>query len=91
MKEGLFPSYHWSPLGLFQTTLSSVKANHKDDVDSCLQECLTLWLSKADKVTESGCPTWDSLASALNKINENFTAERKFSEELEVVLHNIHL
>ena len=86
LKKGLFPSYHWSPLGLqlnlLQPTLSSIKANHKDDVDSCLQECLTLWLSKANKVSESEGPTWDSLASALNKINENFTAEKikEFSE-----------
>ena len=88
LKKGLFPNHRWSPLGLqlglLQPTLSTIKANHRDDVESCLQECLTLWLSKADKVTESGGPTWDSLASALNKIDENFTAEKitEFSEEL---------
>ena len=87
LKKGLFPSHRWSPLGLqlglLQPTLSDIKANHRDDVESCLQECLTLWLSKADKVTESGGPTWDSLADALHKIGENFTAEKimEFSEK----------
>ena len=89
LKKGLFPNHRWSPLGLqlglLQPTLSTIKANHRDDVESCLQECLTLWLSKGDKVTESGGPTWDSLVSALNKIDENFTAEKikEFSEEVE--------
>ena len=97
LKKGLFPNHRWSPLGLqlglLQPTLSTIKANHKDDVESCLLECLTLWLRKADKVTESGGPTWDSLASALNKLGENATADKikEFSEELEFVLHNIHL
>ena len=44
-------------------------------------------------MTESGGPTWDSLASALNKIDENFTAEKikEFSEEVEFALHNIYI
>ena len=42
----------------------------------CLQKCLTLWLNKADKVTENGGPTLDSLADALKKIEETFTAEK---------------
>ena len=93
LKQSHFLSYHWSPLSLLQPTLSTIKANHRDDVESCLQECLTLWLRKANKVTESGGPTWDSLASALNKIEENFTAEKikKISEELEFVFHIMHL
>ena len=87
LKQGCFPSHRWFPLGLqlglLQPTLSTIKANHRDDVESCLQECLTLWLSKADKVTESGGPTWDSLASALNKLGENATADKitEFSKE----------
>ena len=95
LKKGLFPSHRWSPLGLqlglLQPTLSTIKANHRDDVESCLQECLTLWLSKADKVTESGGPTWDSLSSALDKIDENFTAEKitEFSEELKKQMNYI--
>ena len=75
----------WSTTGTvtnLQSTLSDIRAKHKDDPESCLQDCLTLWLSKADKVTESGGPTWDSLADALHKIGENFAAEKimEFSE-----------
>ena len=97
LKKGLFPSHRWSPLGLqlglLQPTLSDIRAKYRDDPENCLQECLTLWLSKADKVTESEGPTWDSLASAFNKLGENATADKikEFSEELEFVLHNIHL
>ena len=80
LKQGCFPSHRWSPLGLqlglLQPTLSDIRAKYRDDPESCLQECLTLWLSKADKVTESGGPTWDSLSSALNKLGENATANR---------------
>ena len=87
LKKGLFPSHRWSPLslqlGLLQPTLSDIRAKYREDPESCLQECLTLWLGKADKVTESGGPTWDSLADALHKIGENFAAEKiiGFSEK----------
>ena len=80
LKKGLFPNHRWSPLGLqlglLQPTLSDIRAKYRDDPESCLQECLTLWLSKADKVTESGDPTWDSLADALHKIGENVVADK---------------
>ena len=91
LKQVRFPNHKWFPLGLqlglLSSTLKDIEANHKDDVRRCLQECLTLWLSKADKVTESGGPTWDSLASALRNIEENFGAEKitefskKFNDE----------
>ena len=80
LKQGCFPSHRWSPLGLqlglLQPTLSDIRAKYRDDPENCLQECLTLWLSKTDNVTESGGPTWDSLASALNKLGENSTANK---------------
>ena len=80
LKQGCFPSHRWShlglQLGLLQPTLSDIRAKYSNDPESCLQECLTLWLSKADNVTESGGPTWDSLASALNKLGENATADK---------------
>ena len=88
LKQVHFPNHKWFPLGLqlglLSPTLKDIEANHKDDVGRCLQECLTLWLSKADKVTESGGPTWDSLAGALYKIGENFAAEKimEFSKKL---------
>ena len=88
MKQGYFPSHRWSPLGLqlglLQPTLLSIRTKYRDDPESCLQECLTLWLSKADKVTESGCPSWDTLVDALKTIEEIFAAEqiKEFSENL---------
>ena len=67
---------------LFTIHKPSIEANHKKDVRRCFQECLTLWLSKAEKVSESGDPTLDSLIDALNTIEETFTAEKikEFSE-----------
>ena len=86
MKQGFFPNDRWSPLGLqlglLQPTLSAIRAKHRDDPESCLQDCLTRWLSKVDSVTKSGGPTWDSLASALEIIGEVSTGEKikEFSE-----------
>ena len=87
LKKVRFPYYKWFPLGLqlglLSPTLKDIEANHKDDVRRCLQECLTLWLSKADKVTDNGGSTWDSLADALCNIEENFAAKKimEFSEK----------
>ena len=91
MKQSKFPDHRWSPLGLqlglLQPTLSHIRVEYKDDPESCLRECLTLWLNKADEVTESGGSTWDSLADALHKIGEDFAAEtirafsKKFNDE----------
>ena len=88
LKQGYFPSHRWSPLGLqlglLQPTLSDIRTKYRDDPESCLQECLTQWLNKADKVIESGGPTWDSLTDALKKIEQVFAAEqiKEFSENL---------
>ena len=91
LKQGHFPNHKWSPLGqqlgLLPYTLSCIKTNHKDDT-RCLQECLTLWLNKSDKVKESGGPTLDSLVNALKKMKE-FTAAEKletFSKKLFILL-----
>ena len=80
LKQGYFPSHRWSPLGLqlglLQPTLLNIRTKYRDDPESCLQECLTLWLSKADKVIENGGPTWNSLTDALKTIEEMFSAEQ---------------
>ena len=80
LKQVRFPNHKWFPLGLqlglLSPTLKDIEANHKDDVRRCLQECLTLWLSKADKVTDNGGSTWDSLADALRNTEETFVAEK---------------
>ena len=98
LKQVLFPNHKWFPLGLqlglLSPTLKDIEANHKDDVRRCLQECLTLWLSKADKVTDNGGSTWDSLADALRNIEENFAAEKimEFSEKFnDRYVRTVHL
>ena len=89
LNQGCFSTHRWSPLGLhlglLQPTLSNIRTKCRDDPENCLQECLTLWLSKADKVTESGGPTLDSLAGALSKLGENACADKikEFSEEIQ--------
>ena len=54
-------------------------------MESCLRECLTQWLRKADKVTENEGPTRKSLVHALHKIEENFAAKKimEFSEKFD--------
>ena len=54
----------------------TIGAKCREDPENYLQECLTRWLSKADIVTNSGGPTWDSLASGLEKIREVSAAEK---------------
>ena len=78
LKGAYFPSDKWSSLGLNlglqHSTLTTIEANHKGDVERCLRECLTEWLNQADNVNESGGPTLDSLAGALMKIRQNAAA-----------------
>ena len=67
----------WYTTGsILPPTLEDIEVKHKDDVGRCLQECLTLWLNKADKVKESGGPKLNSLVNALEMIDENFAAEK---------------
>ena len=98
LKKVRFPNHRWFPLGLqlglLSPTLEDIKANNNENVESCLQKCLTLWLKKADKVTESGGSTWDSLADALRNIDENFAAEKimEFSEKFnDRYVRTVHL
>uniref|UniRef100_A0A1X7TCQ3 Death domain-containing protein n=1 Tax=Amphimedon queenslandica TaxID=400682 RepID=A0A1X7TCQ3_AMPQE len=63
-------------LGLSFTTLDVITRNNKGDVESCLRECLTKWLQKADKVQETkGGPSIYSLVSALRGLGENGVAD----------------
>ena len=78
MRESYFPNHRWFPLGLqlglLQPTLTEIEANHRDDVERCLHECLTKWLSRTDKVDKNGGPTMNCLVDALKKIGEVATA-----------------
>ena len=63
-------------LGLLKPTLDTIEDEHRHNVSRCLLECISQWLSKADKVIKKGEPTWDSLASALRNIGEDAAAKK---------------
>lgn len=50
-------------LGLLNPTLEKIKAEYKNDVESCKDEMLKEWLSKRDECS----PSWSSLVAALKK------------------------
>ena len=79
LKKSNFSPQSWFSLGLnlglSKPRLNYIEAEHNKNASQCLQECLSQWLSKADKVIEKGEPTWDSLASALRNIGEVAAAE----------------
>ena len=62
-------------LGLLMDTLKTIEAQYGKDVSRCLLECLSLWLQRVDKVDERGGPNWDTLANALSKVGERFSAD----------------
>ena len=62
-------------LGLLMDTLKTIEAQYEKDVSRCLLECLSLWLQRVDKVDERGGPNWDTLANALSKVGERFSAD----------------
>ena len=57
-------------LGLYRDTLDAIEAKYKDDVDSCLLECLIRWLKKVDNVVNKGGPNWILLTNSLRDIDE---------------------
>ena len=78
--ESSFSRSRWLPLGLqlglLPHTLEEIRAKYNDDPEKCFYECLIRWLRGVDKVNESGGPTMESLANALNKIEEGFVATK---------------
>ena len=72
-----FPEVKWFKfglnLGLLYPTLEAIDANHRGNTSRCLMECLSKWLRKADKNLYP--PTWQTLASALRKLDAHAVAE----------------
>ncbi|XP_019852724.1 PREDICTED: uncharacterized protein LOC109582449 [Amphimedon queenslandica] len=62
-------------LGLSPATLDVITRNNEKNTESCLRECLTKWLQKADDVQKKGGPTVSSLVSALKELNDNAIAD----------------
>ena len=74
LKQYRFPEAKWFEfglnLGLLYPTLEAIDANHRGNTSRCLMECLSKWLSKAHH------PTWQTLASALKKLEAKAVAEK---------------
>lgn len=81
LEDSKFPESKWidlgDALGLHPTTLSTIEANHKNDVHRCLRELLVKWLEGADGVSA----TRTSLVEALEEIGLPDVAS-KLSREL---------
>ena len=93
LRTSHFSPPNWFPLGLslgiLKPTLDTIEAEHRNNVSRCLLECLSQWLSKADKVVEKGGPTWNSLAIALRNIGEIVSAEK--INEISKQSHNFNV
>ena len=76
-------------LGLYKSTLDTIKANHPGDVLHCLIDCLSQWLRRADNVDSRGGATWDSLSDALQSMNEVAVAD-KLDKESELLSINFN-
>ena len=72
LKESHFTDANWFDLGLKlklpYPDLASIRAKWSNDPSQCLLECLSLWLMSAST------RTWETLAIALERMNQNATA-----------------
>ena len=73
LKESHFTDANWFDLGLKlklpYPELKNIKASCLNDPSQCLLECLSLWLMSAST------RTWETLAIALERMNQNATAQ----------------
>uniref|UniRef100_A0A1X7TVV6 Uncharacterized protein n=1 Tax=Amphimedon queenslandica TaxID=400682 RepID=A0A1X7TVV6_AMPQE len=60
-------------LGLYEPRLNGIKMDH-GKCKPCLIRCMSAWLRGEDKVREKGGPSWSSLATALDTIEEKSIA-----------------
>ena len=78
LKRCGFPEIKWDDLGLnlglLKNTLEVIRKDC-DTTSSCLTECLSQWLRRADNVDSRGGATWDSLSTALRSMNEVAVAD----------------
>ena len=61
-------------LGLYDPRLVDINESHRGDPVDCFHECMFAWLRGEDKVREKGGPSWSSLATALDTIEEKYIA-----------------
>uniref|UniRef100_A0A1X7UB74 Death domain-containing protein n=2 Tax=Amphimedon queenslandica TaxID=400682 RepID=A0A1X7UB74_AMPQE len=61
-------------LGLYDPRLKTIETDYKGKTVECFHECMSAWLRGEDKVREKGGPSWSSLATALDTIEEKSIA-----------------
>ena len=61
-------------LGLYDPRLVDIETDCKGKAVNCFRECMSAWLKGEDKVIEKGGPSWSSLATALDTIEEKAIA-----------------
>ena len=78
LKRCGFPETRWHELGLrlglLKNTLDCIRKD-SDTTSSCLTECLSQWLRRADNVDSRGGATYNSLSTALRSMNEVAVAD----------------
>ena len=64
-------------LGLFQTTINTIKEDKRGVCNDCLKSCLEKWLNRNDKVNKKEGATWTALISSVKHIGQIPAAEGK--------------
>uniref|UniRef100_A0A1X7U5Z7 Uncharacterized protein n=1 Tax=Amphimedon queenslandica TaxID=400682 RepID=A0A1X7U5Z7_AMPQE len=57
-------------LGLYDPRLVDIDTDCRGQSEECFHACMSAWLRGEDKVREKGGPSWSSLATALDTIEE---------------------
>uniref|UniRef100_A0A1X7SYS2 Death domain-containing protein n=1 Tax=Amphimedon queenslandica TaxID=400682 RepID=A0A1X7SYS2_AMPQE len=57
-------------LGLYDPRLKAIDTDCRGKTVECFRECMSAWLRGEDGVREKGGPSWSSLATALDTIEE---------------------
>ena len=88
LKECYFIDADWFDLGLelnlLYPGLAKIRADFVADPSQCLLECLSLWLTSANN------RTWESLASALERMNQK-PAATLIRNTCKVNIHTVHV
>ncbi|XP_019859797.1 PREDICTED: uncharacterized protein LOC109588044 [Amphimedon queenslandica] len=61
-------------LGLYDPRLVNIDIDYRGHSEKCFHACMSAWLRGEDKVREKGGPSWSSLATALDTIEEKSIA-----------------
>ena len=61
-------------LGLQDPRLVDIDTDYRGKTEDCFHACMSAWLRGEDKVREKGGPSWSSLATALDTIEEKSIA-----------------